>query len=55
MAIIIKWDDATLISQFLYRLQHDVEKLLLNLLDPQTLSKTIDFAVKFENWFFEFC
>jgi len=54
LAIDIKWDDAALINQFLYGLQYEVKKLMLNLPDPQTLSQAIDFAVKCDNRLFEF-
>ena len=54
LAIDIKWDDAALISQFLYGLQYEVKKMMLNLPDPQTLSQAIDFAVKCDNRLFEF-
>lgn len=54
LATDIKWDDAALVSQFLYGLQYEVKKLMLNLPDPQTLSQAIDFAVKCDNRLFEF-
>ena len=54
LAMDTKWDDAALISQFLYGLQYEVKKLMLNLPDPQTLSQAIDFAVKCDNRLFEF-
>ncbi|GGV53975.1 hypothetical protein GCM10010495_82380 [Kitasatospora herbaricolor] len=34
LAIDIKWDNTALISQFLYGLQYEVKKLMLNLPDP---------------------
>jgi hypothetical protein len=52
LACDISWGEVTLISQFQFGLQSDVD-LLLTLLDPSTLSQAITQFVWFDNRLFE--
>jgi len=49
----VDWDDNALISAFQWGLRDDIRDLLLNLLDPTSLSKAITQAVRCDNLLFE--
>jgi hypothetical protein len=49
LACNVNWDDNALISIFRWELQDDVTDLLLNLLDPLTLTEAIIQAVQCDN------
>ena len=53
LAYNINWDKPALISQFYSGLQDGVKDLLLTLLDPSTLDKAVNQAVKCDNRLFE--
>ena len=53
LACDVDWDDNAHISVFCRGLQDDVKDLLLNLLDPLTLTKAVTQAVRCDNRLFE--
>jgi hypothetical protein len=53
LACDVNWDDQVLCDQFRRGLRNDVKNLLLNFLEPTSLSQTISQAVQCDNRLFE--